>query len=338
MDARTLYFTGPGSVAVRTETVSDPVDDEVVVETQASGISAGSELLVYRGEFPESLPVDATIDALDGEFDYPLAYGYASVGTVTATGPDSTEWLDRRVFAFEPHATRFRTTPDAVVELPDDVATQAATLLPTVETATNLVLDAQPRIGERAVVFGAGAVGLATTQLLASFPLSEVVVVEPLASRRATAAAVGADRTIDPGSTAIADAPPFADAEPAGADVVFELSGRPETLDDAIAAAGYDSRVIVGSWYGAKRAPVDLGGSFHRDRVDIVSSQVSTLSPELRGRWDTDRRFDVAFDRLDAMDADALITHELPLDRAADAYALLDDHPDEARHIILTYQ
>lgn len=333
MNARTLYFTEPGAVDLRGESLDPPTGDELLVETRASGISAGSELLVYRGEVPESLAVDETIDALDGAFEYPLAYGYAAVGEVIDTGAESAAWEDRRVFAFAPHATRFRSTPEAVVPLPDDIGTEAATLLPTVETATNLVLDANPRIGERAVVFGAGPVGLCTTHALAGFPLDEVVVVEPIEARREVARSLGADRTLAPG-----EAVPFADADPEGADLVFELSGCPDTLDDAIAAAGYDSRVVVGSWYGTKRADVDLGGSFHRDRIDIVSSQVSTLAPELRGRWDKSRRFDVAFDRLRRLDTEALATHRLPFDDAAEAYELLDDRPNDALHVILTYQ
>jgi 2-desacetyl-2-hydroxyethyl bacteriochlorophyllide A dehydrogenase len=333
MNARTLYFTEPGVVDLRDESLDPPTGDELLVETHASGISAGSELLVYRGEFPDSLAVDETIDALDGMFEYPISYGYAAVGEVIDAGPESAAWEGQRVFAFAPHATRFRTTPEDVVPLPDDVGTEAATLLPTVETATNLVLDGRPRIGERAVVFGAGPVGLCTAHALARFPLEELVVVEPIESRREAARAVGTDRTISP-----EEAPPFADAEPAGADIVFELSGRPETLDDAIAAAGYDSRVVVGSWYGAKRTDVDLGGSFHRDRIDLVSSQVSTLAPELRGRWDKSRRFDVAFDSLQTLDTDLLATHRVPFGDAADAYHLLDTRPNDALHVILTYQ
>jgi 2-desacetyl-2-hydroxyethyl bacteriochlorophyllide A dehydrogenase len=333
MDARTLYFTAPGSVERRPTELDAPTGAELLVETAASGVSAGSELLVYRGEFPEDLAVDETIDALDGSFEYPLAYGYSAVGEVVAAGDAAEGWVGDRVFAFVPHADRFVASTDSVVRLPDDVSTPAATLLPTVETATNLTLDGAPRLGERVTVFGAGPVGLCTIAALARFPLADLRVVEPLAHRREVARAFGADAAIEPGDPAAG----YPDADPAGADLVYELSGRPETLDAAVDAAGYDARVVVGSWYGSKRASVDLGGSFHRDRIDLVSSQVSTIAPELRGRWDRSRRFDVALDRLAALDADALVTHRVPFGEAGRAYELLDARADNPLHVLFEY-
>jgi threonine dehydrogenase-like Zn-dependent dehydrogenase len=206
-------------------------------------------------------------------------------------------------------------------------------LLPSVETATNIVLDAAPRLGERVVVFGAGVIGLCVTRLLAAFPLESLVVVDPIERRRALAAELGADRTTTPTGLADSDADPAVDA----ADLAIELSGQPSALDDAIGVVGYDARVVVGSWYGTKREPIDLGGRFHRDRIDIVSSQVSTISPELRGRWDRDRRMDAALDRLDWIPADELITHRIPFERASEAYELLDSAPDAAVQVILEY-
>ena len=333
MDAQTLYFTALGSVERRPTELAVPTGEQLLVETAASGVSAGSELLVYRGEVPEDLPVDETIDALDGSFEYPLAYGYSAVGEVVAAGDDATTWVGDRVFAFVPHADRFLATPDTVVRLPDDVTTAAATLLPTIETATNLTLDGAPRIGEQVTVFGAGPVGLCTIAALARFPLAGLRVVEPLAHRREVARAFGADAVVEPGDPAAG----YPEADATGADLVYELSGKPATLDAAVDAAGYDSRVVVGSWYGSKRASVDLGGSFHRDRIDLVSSQVSTIAPELRGRWDRSRRFDVALDRLATLDADALVTHRVPFSEAGRAYELLDERADDPLHVVFEY-
>ena len=335
-----LYFTGPETVEVRETSVGPPDADELLVDTRASAISAGTELLVYRDQTPDDLPADEALDALDGDLSYPLRYGYAASGVVTEVGADvDPEWVGRSVFSFVPHQTSFRATPESVVALPPGTTPAVGALLPSVETATNIVLDAAPRLGERVVVFGAGVIGLCVTRLLAAFPLESLVVVDPIERRRTLAAAFGADRTTTP--AALDD---VADADLAGsdaalddADLAVELSGQPSALDDAIGVVGYDARIVVGSWYGTKRDPIGLGGRFHRDRIDIVSSQVSTISPELRGRWDRDRRMDAALDRLDRIPADDLITHRIPFDGAAEAYELLDSGSDAAVQVVLEY-
>jgi 2-desacetyl-2-hydroxyethyl bacteriochlorophyllide A dehydrogenase len=335
MDRRSLYFTAPSEAAVRTEAFS-PGEDEAVVETRVSAVSPGTELLIYRGEAPADLPADATIDALDGDLAFPVRYGYAAVGEVVETGASvDDEWLGRRVFAFNPHDTRFAARPADLVPVPEDVSTEAMALLPSVETATSLVLDGRPRIGERVVVFGAGPVGLCTVAALAAFPLDRLVAVDPLADRRERALALGADDAVDPDS--VADAVGSGGPEDDGIDLVYELSGRPEALDDAVGLTGFDSRVVVGSWYGTKRATLDLGGTFHRDRVSIESSQVSTLAPDSRGRWTKGRRMETALDRLRALDVGSLITHRIPFEDAPTAYRLLDERPDEAVQVLLTY-
>lgn len=324
-----LSFTGLETVALREIDVGAPSADELRVDTRASAISAGTELLVYRNQTPADVPVDETLDALDGEFSYPLQYGYAASGVVSAVGENvDTDWLDRSVFGFVPHQTGFVAAPDDVVALPEGTSPAVGALLPSVETATNLVLDAAPQLGERVVVFGAGVIGLCVTSLLASFPLSSLVVVDPVERRRELAASMGADQTKTPETVgdAVDDA-----------DLALELSGQPSALDDAIGVVGYDARIVVGSWYGTKRAPIDLGGRFHRDRIDLISSQVSTISPSLRGRWDHDRRLNEALGWLGRIDTDALITHRIPFERAAEAYELLDSERSDAVQVVLEY-
>jgi 2-desacetyl-2-hydroxyethyl bacteriochlorophyllide A dehydrogenase len=337
-----LYFTAPETVEVRETAVGPPDDDELLVDARASAISAGTELLVYRDQTPDDLPADETLDALDGDLSYPLRYGYAASGVVSAVGDDvDRDWVGRSVFAFAPHQTSFRVSPDSVVALPPETTAAAGALLPSVETATNIVLDAAPRLGERAVVFGAGVIGLCVTRLLAAFPLESLVVVDPIERRRALAAELGADRTATPAEVDAADAPDGADGADGavdGFDLAVELSGQPSALDDAIGAVGYDGRIVVGSWYGTKREPIDLGGRFHRDRIDISSSQVSTISPELRGRWNRDRRMNAALDRLDWIPADELITHRIPFERAPEAYELLDSASAAPIQVVLEYQ
>ncbi|MBB6646723.1 zinc-dependent alcohol dehydrogenase [Halobellus ruber] len=334
MNRRSLYFTGPSEAAIRPTSVG-MADDEVLVETRVSGISAGTELLIYRGDAPTDLPADETLEALDGDLSFPVRYGYAAVGEVVETGAAvDDEWLGRTVFGFTPHETHFALPPERLLVVPDAVDPEAMATFPSVETATSLVLDGRPRVGEEVVVFGAGVVGLCTTGVLSSFPLRRLVVAEPIEGRRERAREMGADVAVPPG--AVADVI-GSDADREGADLVYELSGRPATLDDAVAAAGYDGRVIVGSWYGDKPAALDLGSSFHRDRISIESSQVSTLAPETRGRWSKQRRAEVAVERLRDLDAADLVTHRVPFDDAPEAYRLLEERADGVLQVLLTY-
>ena len=327
---RVVSFTGPRSVAVRERPTETVGNDQLRVETTLSGVSAGTELLVYRDEVPEEMPVDATLPAFEGaSFDYPLAYGYAAVGRVVETGTETDDdWLGRRVFCFRPHTETFVADPSAVVPLPDELSTTAAAMLPTVETAVTLVLDTAPRLGERVAVFGAGAVGLTTVALLADCPLAELIVVEPQPERRERAAALGADTTLVPEAAADLGERQRADEEP-GLDAAVEISGNPAALDDAVAAVGYDGRVTVGSWYGQKRADLNLGGEYHRSRIALEASQVSTLDPSLRGRWTTDRRLQTALSRAVDLPLSELVTHRIPFEEAPRAYELLDESGGE---------
>lgn len=309
-----VVFTAPRQVEVRDEPMPVPGPGEVLVRTEVSAISAGTELLVYRGQAPEDLPADAAIPGLEAALRFPLKYGYSTVGRVVATG--------QRVFAFHPHESHFVARPEDLVPLPEDLDPEAAVFLPNVETAVNLAHDGRPRVGERVAVFGQGVVGLLTVALLARFPLERLVAVDPLAERRGLARQLGAETEA---------------GDLRGFDLTYEVSGRPETLDDAIAATGFSGRIVIGSWYGTKRAPIDLGGAFHRSRIRILSSQVSTLDPELTGAWTKARRLATALDLLPSLGPQRLVTHRFPVERAAEAYALLDEKPREALQVVLTY-
>ncbi|QSG01295.1 zinc-dependent alcohol dehydrogenase [Natranaeroarchaeum sulfidigenes] len=329
MNASALYFTDERTVETRSIEIDGPASDELLIETEFSAVSAGTELLVYRNETPPETAVDETIESLRGEFSYPMQYGYAAVGEVVDRGRDvEGDWVGKRVFAFNPHQTRFSARPDDVIEVPEELSAEHATLLPTVETATNLTLDVHPRLGEQVVVFGAGVIGLCTVRLLSEFPLDRLVAVDPIESRRALAVELGADTGCHPEHL----------GEHAGeVDVAVELSGQPDALDDAIGVVSYDGRVVVGSWYGTKRARIDFGSRFHRNRIELVSSQVSTIDPELRGRWDTDRRMDTALEWLGRMDAGSLVSHQIPFEEAGRAYELLDEREESAVQVVLTY-
>lgn len=329
MTGRSLYFSAPHTVAVRDRPVPDPGPEEVRVRVERSAISPGTELLVYRGEVSSGIDADETIDALDGTLSYPVQYGYASVGRVTAVGEEvDDDWRGRRVFSFHPHESHYVASPETLI--PTTLDPETAVFLANMEAAVNFVMDARPRIGERVVVFGQGPVGLLTTALLSAFPLADLVAVDRFGKRRSLAREFGADAAVGPGEAGSA-------LPDDGADAVFELSGNPDALDDAIDAAGYAGRVIVGSWYGTKDVSLRLDGEYHRSHVRIRSSQVSRIDPDHAGRWDKDRRMGVVKRQLERVDVSALITHRFPIDRADEAYRLLDEHKDGAVQVVLTY-
>lgn len=341
MKDRALWFTGPRAVDVRDLVLADPQAGEARVRVAASAISPGTEMLVYRGEFPAELALDATLGAFGGGFRYPVRYGYACVGRVEALGPGvEAGWVGRRVFAFQPHASAYVAPVTDLLPIPDDVSDDDALFLANMETAVNFLLDGAPLIGERVAVFGQGVVGLLTLGLLADLPLAACVAVDRWPVRRAAAVRLGATEALDPadaGTAARLRAVCGAtdDADPAGFDLIYELSGAPPALDQAIAAAAFDGRIVVGSWYGAKRVSLDLGRRFHRGRVRLISSQVSTLTPALAGRWTKARRLEVAWRRLAALRPAQLITHRVPLEQAADAYRRIDAEPETCLQVIL---
>ena len=342
MNRLAVYFTAPLEVAVREEPLPPPCAGQVLVETLVSAISPGTELLIYRGQFPTDIPVDDTISVLNGGFAFPLKYGYAAVGRVLELGPQvDAVWQGRLVFAFQPHQSHFVAALDELLPVPTNVSTEEAAFLPNMETAVNFLLDGQPLVGERVAVFGQGVVGLLTTALLAQFPLNSLVTLDRYLLRREKSLALGAQVSLDP---AAADAPARlraalkADTLYEGADLVYELSGQPAALDAAIATTSFDGRVVIGSWYGQKQANLNLGGRFHRSRIQLISSQVSSLTPSLGGRWTKARRLNVAWRMLRRVKPAQLITHSFSITQAAQAYALLDQHADETLQVMLTYE
>jgi len=341
MIRQSLFFMGPQQVEVREEPLAPPGPGQVLVQTLISAISPGTELLIYRGQAPGDLAVDETIPALAGRFDFPLKYGYSAIGRVMAWGEGvPEEWRDRLVFAFHPHESHFLADLEELLLPPPFLQPEAAVFFPNMETAVTLVMDGQPQLGEQVAVFGQGVVGLLLTGLLARLPLANLVTLDLHESRRDLSVDWGAHLSLDPES-------PSAGMQLLdslgnsgfyrGADLCYEVSGNPGALEQAIAATGFHGRVVIGSWYGLKKADLNLGGRFHRSRMRLISSQVSTINPELSGRWSKFRRYQLAWRMLAEIDPIPLITHRFPLAQAAQAYKLLDQNPAEALQVILTY-
>lgn len=337
-----LHFTAPYEVGVREEEMPVPAAGQILVRTLLSAISQGTELLMYRAEAPADVPLDETIPALAHPGSYPFKYGYAAVGEVVGLGQDvSDAWHGQYVFSFNPHESHFVATPEDVITIPDGVSLDDAAFLPNMETAVGLLMDGRPLIGEKVVVFGQGIVGLLTTALLARLPLSTLLTMDRYTLRRNESLAMGAHASLNPeAEDALKELIALLNEQQQDtrADLTYELSGSPPGLDMAIEATGFDGRIVIGSWYGRKRAELNLGGRFHRSRIRLLSSQVSTLAPELTGRWTKTRRLQTAFEMLKLLKPSRLITHRFPFSRAGEAYKLIDKHPEQCIQVLLNYE
>ncbi|TQS45995.1 zinc-dependent alcohol dehydrogenase [Cryptosporangium phraense] len=322
MSTHAVWFTAPREVEVRP--VPDPEPADLLVRTRFSGISAGTELLAYRGELNPDTERDETLSALaDGGFSYPFQYGYSCVGVVEQ-GP----LAGKTVFAFHPHQDRFSAAADDVVVLPDHLDPRLGTMFPLVETALQLSLDAGPVLEEPVVVLGLGAIGLLTSLLLARAG-AQVVAAEPREARRALAESLGL-RTAHP------------DELPArvgtGVSLLVETSGAPAALAGGLSLLAHEGTALVGSWYGTKPVALPLGEHFHRRRLTIRSSQVSTIPYAAQGRWTNARRREAARDLLDVLPLKALATTEFAFPDAAEAYATLDRGDAGVLHAALRYE
>ncbi len=339
IEAQAVWLSAPKVVEFRGESIPPPGPGEIRVRTIASALSQGTEMLVYRGQVPVDLPLD--LPTLSGSFAFPIKYGYATVGRVLDVGADVSGFKQGDpVFVHHPHQSAFVVSVQpsegpAPVRLPDDLDPLLGLFVANLETAVNVLLDSGMRLGETALVFGQGTVGLLIAQLLRRAGAGQVIVVDPLNRRRALALDLGVNAALEPGS----DLPQRVKELTAGrgADVAIEVSGSGAALQAAIESVAIEGTVVVVSWYGTKPVSLVLGEHFHRGRVRLRSSQVGRIDPALSPRWDHARRLRLAVDLLPRLQLDALISHRFPFDDAADAYQLVDERPGEAVQVILTY-
>jgi threonine dehydrogenase-like Zn-dependent dehydrogenase len=277
----------------------EPGDGELLVRTLHTGVSRGTEALVFRGEVPPSQYAAMRAPHQEGDFPAPVKYGYLNVGVVEQ-GPG--EWVGRTVFTLFPHQTAFVTRAENVVGVPMDVPARRAVLAGTMETAVNALWDAAPLVGDRITVVGAGMVGCCVAALAARFPGADVEVVDVQAGRAQIVERLGA-RYARP-----------EDAEP-GRDWVFHASATAAGLNRSLELLAREGTVIELSWYGDREVGLSLGGAFHSGRLSIRSSQVGLVSPARRSSRGYGDRLALALDLLRDPAYDALLTSESTFDR-----------------------
>lgn len=318
-NARALWFTAPGRADIRPATAPAPGADEVRVRSLTSGISRGTESLVFAGRVPEGEWTRMRGPHQEGDFPFPVKYGYAAAGIVEA-GP--ADWLGAPVFCLHPHQTRFTIPLRDTLRIPPGVPPRRAVLAPQIETALNATWDAPPCAGDRIAVVGAGVIGCLVAWLCAQIPGCQVQLIDIDPGRHAVATALGVPFSL-PGGAA------------PGCDRVFHASASAAGLERALTLAGLEATVVELSWYGAGTIPVALGGAFHSQRLRLMASQVGMVAPARRARWDGPRRLALALSLAADPRLDALVAAETPFEDAPAALANILAQPGALCHRIV---
>jgi NADPH:quinone reductase-like Zn-dependent oxidoreductase len=307
VDTYAFWLRSPGCGEIRPVTLSDPGQDEVMVRTLRSGVSRGTETLVFRGGVPPAQYLAMRAPFQEGDFPGPVKYGYLNVGTVEQGPP---QLCGRTVFCLYPHQTAYVVPTREVTVVPEDVPPSRAVLAGTVETAVNALWDAAPLIGDRVAVVGAGMVGCCVARLLSRFPAMQVTLVDVDGARADVASALGVDFALP------ADAPD-------GCDLVVHASATSAGLQRSLDLLAPEGTVIELSWYGDREVRLALGGAFHSGRLAIRAGQVGTVSPARSGRRTTADRLALALELLRDPAFDVLITGHSPFAELPDVMARL---------------
>ena len=301
--ARALWTIAPGVAELRSEALPPRASDQVLARMLASGISRGTERLVLAGKVPENQWGVMRCPLQAGDFPFPVKYGYSGVARVTE-GP--AELQGRRVFCLHPHQDVFLAPAAMCIPVPDAVPDTRAVLGANMETALNILWDAEPLAGERALVIGAGVVGLLVAYLLARIPAMAVTIIDPDLSRRAIAAQFG-----------VAFAAP--EAAPTDQELIIHASANPAGLRQALQCAAFEARIIEASWFGAQEVALPLGEGFHSRRLRLISSQVGAVAPAMRARRSFGQRMAQALGLLADPVLEALIGPATPFENLPQA-------------------
>jgi 2-desacetyl-2-hydroxyethyl bacteriochlorophyllide A dehydrogenase len=293
-EALSFWITGRQKAELRPEKLPNPARGEVAVRALYGAISRGTERLVWEGAVPKSEAQRMRAPFQAGKFPWPVKYGYINVGEVEE---GLSRLKGRAVFCLHPHQDRFVVPATAVTVLPKGLPPRRAVLAANMETAVNALWDARPLAGERIAVIGAGVVGALVARLASQIPGTRVQLIDTNASKRRVASGLGVAFS----------SPGKAEKD---ADLVIHASGNPEGLETALALAGPEGRVVELSWYGSARADLALGEGFHSRRLTLMSSQVGTVPPHMRARWNTSQRMALALTLLKDPVFELLLTGE----------------------------
>lgn len=309
--ARALWITESGKSEMRSQQLPPRQNEQLLVRAAYGAVSRGTESLVFHGAVPASMLESMRCPHQEGELSLPVKYGYCSVGEVIEGAAD---WLGQRVFCLHPHQDYYLVSQTAVSRIPANVPSARAVLAANMETAINALWDAEPTVGCRATIIGAGAVGLLLGRLLSQIPGVDLELVDTSADKDEVCRALG--------SHCVRPAQARSDR-----DLVIHATGNGAGLQTALNLAGTEAVVLELSWYGTRPVTLELGGPFHNRRLKIISSQVGTVAPRMRPRWSYARRMSLALELLEDEALDVLLSEPTPFEQLPLALPTLFSNP-----------
>lgn len=317
--ARALWYVGPEQVEIRPVALGALAADHCRIETLYTGISRGTESLVYRGQVPPSEYDRMGTPLMSGRLPFPVTFGYCNVGRVVQ---GTSDWVGKTVFCLGPHQTRFDAPTSMLAEIDRTLPASRAVLAANMETALNAVWTGKPGPCDQVAVVGGGVVGLLVAYLCQQLPGVDVTLVDPSPARRAICQSLGMTYSAEPSALT-------------NCDLVFHASGHPAGLQDALSMAGNEATVIELSWYGTKPVSVNLGGAFHSQQLRLQSCQVGHVEPSHRPRWNYHRRLTAALALLHDPRLDGLLEPVVPFeDLPQTLHQILGDAQPRLCHII----
>lgn len=295
-DARALWYVAPGQAELRPATIGDVGSDSILVRTLYSGLSRGTERLIFEGKVPEAEWSRMKAPAQEGEFPFPVKYGYAAVGVVEA---GASALIGKHVFVLYPHQDRFAVKAERAFIIPDNVPPRRAVLAANMETALNIIWDGGAQAADTITIVGGGIVGMLVASLASRLPGAKVTLVDIEPSREAIARHFGVNFSLP-------------DNAPGEADLVIHSTASTAGLALALQLAGVEGTIVEASWYGDAKVNVALGDAFHSRRLRLISSQVGNVCAQRAKRWTTRRRLEAAIGLLTDERLDVLIGEEVP--------------------------
>jgi 2-desacetyl-2-hydroxyethyl bacteriochlorophyllide A dehydrogenase len=341
--SRIAVFAAPRTVGFQELEDRALQPNEVRIKTLFSGISQGTEMTAYRGGSPfytKRFDPATRLFLADGgpAWSYPLPFGYENVGRVVEVGTEASHLVPGdMVFTYMPHQTEVVISEQDAYHLPEGVSAEDGLFIALLGVAYNAILDARIILGETVAIQGMGVIGQMLVQLVRLSGAEHVVAIDLLEPRLAQARKRGADITINPSEGGDVALQVRQLTGNRGADVVIECTGSPKGLNEAVRVVGFNGTVVCVSFLAGEARGLTLGDEFHHNRIRLISSQAAGVNPELHPRWTSERKLQAAIQVLPRLDLSGLITQRFPFDRAAAAYQLVDEHPEQTIQVILTY-